>query len=238
MAAFACIANGHERWSANAQVPGHRHDQGYAAIVLSGFYEECGSLGRFCVGPGDVVLHGRFEAHLDRFGSRGARILNLIIPNSLHPWSCGAGRLRNVDVIARVAEVDMTSAWRHLHEQLIAVSTTPADWPDLLVAALIKNPQLRLGGWARRQGLAPETLSRGFQKMFGVTPSAFRTETRTRRAFELIMNSNDSLAAIATASGFSDQSHMSRATKTLTGKSPGRWRATSNPFKTAAGPMP
>jgi AraC-like DNA-binding protein len=237
MTAFACIANGHERWSANAQVPRHRHDQGYAAIVLSGFYEECGSLGRFRVGAGDVLLHARFEAHLDSFGAKGARILNLIVPKSGHPLPCGVARLQNVDVITKAAEVDMRSAWLHLHEQLIAVATTPADWPDMLAADLINNPQLPLGNWARRQGLAPETLSRGFQKVFGITPVVFRAEARAWKAFSRIVAGTESLAAIATESGFADQAHMSRATRTLTGNTPGYWRAASNPFKTAASPM-
>jgi AraC-like DNA-binding protein len=233
MTAFASIANGHECWCGNAQIPRHRHDQAYAAIVLSGFYEECGSLGRFRVGPGDVVVHGRFEAHLDRFGPKGARVLNLVIPISERKFSCGAGRLQNADAIARMAETDRASALMHLHEQLIAVATAPLDWPDMLAVDLVENPQLCLGDWAHRQGLAAETLSRGFQRVFGVAPAAFRTEARARKAFVRISAGHDSLAAIAAESGFADQAHMSRATRSLTGNTPGYWRTASNPFKTA-----
>jgi len=236
MTGFTSIANGHECWSGNSQIPRHRHDQAYAAIILSGFYEECGSLGRFRVGPGDVVIHGRFEAHLDRFGPKGARILNLVIPKSERTLSCGAGRLQNADAIARMAETDRTSALMHLHEQLIAVAKAPLDWPDMLAADLVENPQLRLGDWARRQGLAAETLSRGFHRVFGIAPAAFRTETRARKAFVRIQAGYESLAAIAAESGFADQAHMSRATRSLTGNTPGYWRTASNLFKTEAGP--
>ena len=229
MSAFASIPNGLERWTADAQVPRHRHDLAYAAIVLSGCYEECGSLGRFRVGPGDVVVHGRFEAHLDRFGARGAQILNLIVPKSEFLLPCGVGRIRNADVIARAAEIDVTSAWRQLHEQLIAIAATSADWPDMLANDLIGNPQLPLGDWARRNGLSPETLSRGFQRVFGITPAAFRAESRARRAFTRITNSNESLAAIATVSGFADQAHMSRAVTGLTGRIPRAWRKMNAP---------
>jgi AraC-like DNA-binding protein len=130
----------------------------------------------------------------------------------------------------------VTSAWLYLHEQLIAIAPTPADWPDALAADLVENPQLSLGDWARRMGLVPETLSRGFQKLFGITPAAFRAEARARKAFARITAGIEPFAAIAARSGFADQAHMSRATKTLTGKTPGHWRATSNPFKTA--PIP
>jgi AraC-like DNA-binding protein len=236
MAAFASVTNGREDWDANACVPRHRHDQAYAAIILSGFYEECGSLGRFHVGPGDVVVHGCFESHLDRFGAKGARILNLVIPAFERNISCGAARLRNADAIARAAEADMTSALLHLHEQLIAVATSPSDWPDILAADLIANPQLVLGDWAHCQGLAAETLSRGFQAVFGITPAAFRAETRARKALVRISAGTGSLAAIAVESGFADQAHMSRAIRSLTKRTPGSWRAASNPFKTAATP--
>ncbi len=234
MSAFASIAHGREAWTAHARVPRHRHDQAYAAVVLSGCYEECGSLGRFRVGPGDVVVHGRFEAHLDRFGAKGAQILNLVFPESAIVLPCGLGRARDADAIARAAEADISSAWLQFRENVIAITSTPADWPDMLAADLVAYPHMPLRDWAHRRGLAPETLSRGFRKVFGITPAAFRAEARTRTAFARIAGGTEPLAAIAAESGFADQAHMSRATKTLTGKPPGLWRATSNPFKTAA----
>ncbi|HEY3776801.1 MAG TPA: AraC family transcriptional regulator [Rhizomicrobium sp.] len=230
---FARVRNGHEYWSAHARVPRHKHDQAYAAIVLSGFYEECGSLGRFRAGPGDVLLHGRFEGHLDRFGSAGARILNLIIPDSAALPRC-IGRIRDADSVARVAESDPAAAFALLREQLSPVSVAPGDWPDMLAADLLANPELSLGGWAYRHGLASETLSRGFRKVFAVTPAAFRTEARARKAFVQIAENVEPLAAVAALSGFSDQAHMSRATRALTGKPPGWWRDRSNWFKTEA----
>src|SRR5689334_25076675 len=59
----------------------HVHRRGYAALVLSGGYEEAGDFGRFRVEPGQVVLHDAFEGHLDRFPASGAVILNLPLPS-------------------------------------------------------------------------------------------------------------------------------------------------------------
>ncbi len=59
----------------------HSHEHAYAAIVLSGGYEEAGDHGRFKVQAGDVVLHERFEAHINRFSASGATVLNLPSPN-------------------------------------------------------------------------------------------------------------------------------------------------------------
>ena len=54
----------------------HVHRHSYAALVLSGQYEEAGDLGRFRVQAGDVMLHDRFEGHLNRFSESGAAICN------------------------------------------------------------------------------------------------------------------------------------------------------------------
>jgi AraC-like DNA-binding protein len=106
------------------------------------------------------------------------------------------------------------------------------DWPDMLAADLLKNPQTRLDGWARAHGLAAETVSRGFRKVFGVSPAAFRAQARAQSAFARIVGNDAPLAAVAAEAGFADQAHMSRATKALTGRTPASWRR-SSPFKTA-----
>lgn len=229
MVRFASIADGREHWNADTRVPFHRHEAGYAAIVLSGAYEECGSRGRYRVGPGDVLLHGRYDSHLDRFGAKGARILNLVMMDA-PDW--GLARVADADAIVRTAETDPISACLQLRGQMTAAAHAPADWPDLLAADLLNDPQLSLGVWARARGLAPETVSRGFRKLFDITPAAFRAEARARRAFMRIATCGEPLASVAIATGFADQAHMSRATKALTGETPTHWRRMSNPFKT------
>ena len=233
MKQFARVADGRERWNAHDCVPRHRHAAGYVALVLRGGYEECGSRGRFRVGPGDVLLHDAFDAHLDRFGRAGAELLNLAMPGPLPRIAVGC--VADPDAIARAAERDPREAGEMVRAQLRAKSPAPEDWPEVLAAALLDDPGRRLDGWARQEGLAAETVSRGFGRVFGVTPAAFRAEARARRAFALIVGHDTPLAAIAAATGFADQAHMSRAVRRLTGAPPGAWR-TSNRFKTAAAP--
>ncbi|HEX3398351.1 MAG TPA: AraC family transcriptional regulator [Steroidobacteraceae bacterium] len=225
---FAHIANGRENWDAGHTISRHMHGRPYVAIVLSGSYEECGSRGRFQVGPGDALLHTPFDVHLDRFRHRGAQILNL---GAAESFGFSLGRVGDPDAIARVAERDPTEACAHLCEQLREAEPTTPDWPDILARDLLHDPSRSLGGWARAHGIAAETLSRGFGKVFGVTPAAFRLEVRARRAFALISESDAPLVSIALGTGFADQAHMSRATRALTGSSPSAWRR-SNQFKT------
>ena len=89
--------------------------------------------------------------------------------------------------------------------------------------------------WARSNDLAPATVSRGFSKVFDVTPAEFRLEARTRRALAMIAANATSLAMIAVTTGFADQAHMTRAIRGLTGSTPGHWRR-SNRFKTGTAP--
>lgn len=229
MNGFAPVAAGRQSWQGHCTVARHGHEHAYAAIVLSGSYEECGSRGRFFAGAGDVLLHGAFDNHLDRFSPRGAQLLNLAMPGFEAPY--GMGCLKDPDGLARTADRDPGEARARLVAELREADPPPQDWPDLLARDLTRNPDCPLQAWARAHGLAAETLSRGFAKVFGITPAAFRLEARTRRALTLIASGDSPLAAVAAACGFADQAHLSRSLRTFTGRTPGDWRR-SNRFKT------
>jgi AraC-like DNA-binding protein len=227
---FAHVTNGREDWAADRTLPRHRHLHAYAALVLTGGYEECGSRGRFRVGPGDVLLHDAFDAHLNRFRGTGAQVLNLVIESSTANFTLA--RVSDPDTIARTAERDAPAAAIQLRSQLCELKSVARDWMDLLAFDLLDDPNRRLDEWAARHDLASETLSRGFAKVFGVTPATFRSEARSRRALAMITDGGAPLAAVAAETGFADQSHMSRAVRSLTGLPPFAWRR-SNSFKTA-----
>lgn len=228
MAAFARINPGSETWRARSGIPRHRHAAPYAAVVLAGGYEEAGTFGRYRVRAGHVLLHRRFDAHLDRFASSGARVLNLLL--EAEP-AFGLGRVPDPEAIERLAARDPHEARGALRQQLSSVPAPAEDWPDLLARDLLHDRQLRLEAWAARHGLSPETLSRGFGQVFATTPASFRLELRTRAALALIVERDTPLAAVAAASGFADQAHMTRAVTALTGRPPGYWLR-SNCFKT------
>jgi AraC-like DNA-binding protein len=223
MSHFAKIETGRERWSSYACIARHRHDRAYVAVVLSGTYEECGSRGRFRVGPGDVLVHDTFDAHLNRFQKHGAQILNLVSADLQAGF--GVGHVADPDEIARTAERDAIEAMQQLQAQLHLTTQSARDWTDDLALDLLANPSCRLEHWAREHGLSAETVSRGFGKVFGITPASFRLEARTCRALALIRESPMPLAAIALATGFADQAHMSRAVSTIAGSAPRKWRS-------------
>jgi AraC-like DNA-binding protein len=209
----------------------HVHGRAYAALVLSGGYEEAGDYGRFQVNAGDVIFHEQFEAHLDRFSETGAAVLNLPLHTG---YSCTAGiaKVADVDAVPRVAERSCRDAIELLFSLAITRTPEPADWPDELAAELVRHPSLKLSQWGEKNGIAPWTVSRGFGLVFGVSPEAFRARTRARCALKSIQNTQASLAMIAVELGFADQSHMTRSVKQLTGIGPRAWRSAANRFKT------
>jgi len=208
-------------------LPRHRHAEGYVAVVLAGAYEEAGDAGRRRLCAGAVVAHSPFEAHLNRTPGAGAAVLNLPLPATALP---GFGRVDDIDGLARLAARDPAEAAAALAEAFEPVAAAPIDWPDLLAAALIRDDVPRLGCWAAAMGLSAEHVSRGFTRVFGVSPQRYRLEARARAALADLAGAA-SLAAVAAQHGFADQAHMTRSVRAVTGLPPGAWKR-SNPFKT------
>jgi AraC family transcriptional regulator len=73
---------------------------------------------------------------------------------------------------------------------------------------------------ARASGLNEAALLKGFKLTFEDSPYQYVLARRVERACDLIRTTNVSLAEIAYASGFSDQSHMARLVKRATGLTP------------------
>jgi len=133
-----------------------------------------------------------------------------------------------VDTLARLAEKDVVEATQLL-ESLLRDGQPPTpgqrnDWPDLLAADLARDATIEVGAWADAQGLARETVSRGFAAAYGTAPIVFRAELRTRAAWLRITRGADRLSTIAADTGFADQAHMTRWIQRLTGASPTSWR--------------
>lgn len=212
------------------ELPRHRHAYGYAAVVLSGTYEEAGDSGRRWVRPADVIVHGAFEAHLNRVPAKGALVVNLPLPaQALTPF----GAVADPDAIARAAERDVREACALLVAQHEPAWAPARDWPDLLADELARSP-VRIGDWAQSHGLSAEHVARAFRRVFGATPQVYGREVRARAALSAALLGERPLAEIAQATGFSDQAHMTRAVTALSGQPPGAWRR-SNPFKTGLG---
>ena len=73
-------------------------------------------------------------------------------------------------------------------------------------------------------GLSRCHFARAFKQSMGAAPHSYVMSRRLARAQELLAGTARSLAEIALATGFSDQSHFTRAFSGAVGTSPGAWR--------------
>jgi transcriptional regulator GlxA family with amidase domain len=73
-------------------------------------------------------------------------------------------------------------------------------------------------------GLSVFHFARAFKQSEGVTPHHYLMRRRVERAQEMLARSELPLSEIALATGFSDQSHLSRHFRQILGMPPGRFR--------------
>ena len=209
--------------TADGRIERHRHTHAYAALVLSGGYCETGDRGRFEARPGQVLIHGAWESHMNAVSPGGARVLNLPLPGEI---DFDAGLIADPDAVARAAERDPAEAAALLVQRATPIAVAPSDWPDALARALRDDPDLSLSRWASGMGLAAATISRGFARVFGTSPRCYRAEQRALKAIRSL-DGREPLAGLAAELGFVDQAHMTRAVVSLTGLTPGRFRVKS-----------
>ena len=95
------------------------------------------------------------------------------------------------------------------------------------VAAFIAEnyaKKIQLGELAAMAGLSESRFKHVFSKTFAATPGRYVTTIRLNAARRLLEESDDLLSDIATATGFFDQSHMTRTFKAMRGLTPGEYR--------------
>jgi AraC-like DNA-binding protein len=216
------IRAGREDLAPGVDRPRHRHLEPYAIVVIRGGFEQVSYAGRVRVSAGDLLIQPTLDCHANHLLSRGAQILRL-------PWHDvdglgGVFPLRELDAVVRLAERDVLAAARFAASDARAARAVECDWPDLLAAALVDDRIASVAAWAEQLGIARETVSRGFSAAYGVSPRRFRTELHARAAWLRIVRTREALAAIAAATGFADQAHMTRSVRALTGATPAAWR--------------
>ena len=74
-------------------------------------------------------------------------------------------------------------------------------------------------------GLSPFHLVRVFKDETGLPPHTYLTHVRVQKARELLQNDPLSIADVAYATGFTDQSHLTRWFKRMVGVTPGKYVA-------------
>jgi AraC family transcriptional regulator len=200
----------------------HRHDGAYAALVIDGSHVEMSADGPVDCVPGTLVLHPRWHAHGNRFGSVGAKVVNLDLDDA----SAGdALRVLRVPDTKDALDVFMRAPHR-LGELVASCGAAPTPtlqpWQHAFLREL-EDGELEIATLAQQAGVSLAHASRSFVKSHGMPPQLLRRELRSRRALRMLADGM-ALVDIATIAGFSDQAHLTRTLRAATGAPPSRLR--------------
>jgi AraC family transcriptional regulator len=237
---------------ANEVLERHRHERPSVAVMLEGsFTLRLTGQAHHCP-PTAVFTEPLSEPHANYMGPRGARVV-VVQPDPtrtelLRPF---AGLLdshthRHDSRVAAMAvrlagELDVTDDLSALAaegivlEMLVSLARLaparlgrPPAW--LLRAQEILHDRftetLRTAEIAREVQVHPAHLARAFRTHFKVSPGSYLRRLRLDWAREQLAHPATSLAAVALAAGFADQSHFTRAFKRYTGLTPNAYRRT------------
>jgi AraC family transcriptional regulator len=232
----------------------HFHDRTVVGITLAGTWDSILGRTRLANAPGMLHVEPAGESHVNRFGSEGARVL-VIQPNpaeeallSFKPLLETGAQVRvgwNGIQLGRWLSEELTEpdeftplAIANLSLDLLVLASradkthngpAPA-WlsrsVEYLHARFLDRPSLR--EIAMVAGVSPEHLTREFRRVFRMTVSEYVRRLRLEWTSERLRLDSDSIAAIAAAAGFADQSHFTRQFRRKFGATPAAFRRQVN----------
>lgn len=123
-----------------------------------------------------------------------------------------------VDLCEALAALDRSSARAHTGTACLRAVASARELLDANLGHAVRSEELEAV-----TGLSRFALARHFRSCLGTSPYRYLVMRRLDRARHLL-RSGSSLADAAAASGFADQSHMTRQFKRAYGVAPGRWR--------------
>jgi AraC family transcriptional regulator len=224
----------------------HSHDVAKICVVLGGGVSERRGLDVLSPGAFEPVLRPAGATHANQYHACGARSLLVEIDP----------RDARVRTSTEGLAADRTTA-RALSARLYAAFRAPRSSRARLVAGAARalldafeaDRRAELPAWleaarealatelsapppladlAARLGVHPVYLAQAFRAHYGVTTRAFVRAHRVFRAMQLVLDGTP-LAEAASAAGFTDQSHMTRAVRSERGEPPGRLRHAAGP---------
>ena len=206
------------RHDQGTKLAAHRHGGAYLAFVEHGGFTESSTGGVFDCEAGMAIVHPAWHLHADCFASDKAQVVNFDLPGHAdfgvyalnEPARRAAAKTRCshqaleivLDSGRRLAPRAQPRIVQHLWDRLDA------------------NPNQSVSGLARELGVTPEHATRLFHRHTGFSPRVFRSTSKLEQAL-VALAAGQPAAAVAQDCGFSDQPHLCRAIKRVTGKTVG-----------------
>ena len=232
-------------------LPPHFHEHANIALTVEGSFVETVGAEAYQVHPASVIFRPAGEKHSNRYGKTAARCLIIEVqPDRLKsirqvtPMLDRASHVEGGFVSNLAFRIFRES---RLPDAVAAFSIESLALELLVEATRVQNSQDRtLPRWLRQArelvqerfmetaslsaiaesvGVHPAHLAKVFRLQYGCTVGDYIRRLRLDHAAELLVRSQQSLAAIALSAGFYDQSHFARLFKLRFGVAPGVFRA-------------
>ena len=231
-------------------LPPHGHEASYFCVLLDGGYVEQAGPTVLEYRPFSTAFHPEGLFHVDRIGPRGARFFMLDVRRE---WAAkwngpfdasldAAPRFLSHDSALLLARIYAASRRELVSADLVDAAlcellgdasrmphvreTRRPAWLarclDLLHASVDRPPSIV--DLARTLDLHPVYMAREFRRRSGRTVGEYSRRVRLRAACRLLADRDRPLAEIAAATGFADQSHLTRLFTAAIGCAPGAYR--------------
>lgn len=235
--------------SARPHVDHHTHTDAHFVFVLKGVYASSAHDAEDEGGSGTLIYNPPGTAHRDRFLSAEGRFFGLSVPAhrlcELEDGTRFAERAHRIErprmialaLAAARAMRDTAPTSDTLLESLLleivgGIEQRPPKcggkspkWLDRAREMLHDEAQASVARIAAGLGVHPVHLARAFRSQFGLSPGEYARRCRIERATDRLLRTGESLAEVAAAAGYADQSHFNREFAQETGTTPGRFRA-------------
>ncbi|MGH9466845.1 MAG: helix-turn-helix transcriptional regulator [Terriglobales bacterium] len=223
----------------------HRHALPYFALTLNGIFTQTFARTSVACRPGTLIYHLPGELHADHFLSSEVRILQIEpagddsgrgVPGEADLASPRLSRvardlyreLRHADEHSPLAMeglvLQMLALVRRARPQAAGMAAPPWLTQACQTLAIRFAEHLSLAMVAAAAEVHPTHLAREFRRYEGCTVGQRLRQIRTAYACRQLEQTQISLAEIALAAGFADQSHLTRVFRGLLGLTPLQYR--------------
>jgi len=244
------------RARAGARLPWHAHEHANVVLLLDGSFTEAFA-GRTVICADPVALYKpAAERHANEYGQHGARFLIVeLLPSQLEQLRSRGAELNGVRTVYDTAVVDLSvRLYRELrrldaystlsvaglvYELLAVMSRTANDDSRMAAPRWLRrvrdelhdhfSRRVSIGDLASRAAVHPDHLSRSFRRHYGMLIGDYVRRLRLEWAARALLSTDTTLAELAIAAGFVDQSEFTRRFREHFGTTPGRYRAALRP---------
>ncbi|GAA0550266.1 helix-turn-helix transcriptional regulator [Chitinophaga japonensis] len=240
----ACLRVNITRYEPLTGIREHYHENAYLSLLINGHYQERHKREDRIVAPGEVIFRPAGYDHANHFGGQGGSCLNIefrrealqelaparVLPakTTLYPPGAFAGLYRLlycfVNDLAPGLPEEYLFHW--LAESMAVKVPARLRWLPAVKAILENELDVHhsIASLAARVHVHPVYLARAFKEREGLTPGEYHLQVRVKKAMELLFRTQQSVSAIAYATGFADAAHLIRSFRLCYQVSPHKFR--------------